>query len=94
MFVPLRLHGDGGQFQLEKTKMKKLAAKRSLVKEQKGERCLAEGLKKVKKLAAKSKESPKDGARGGRCYPPAICEAGWWQCTKLYPTYARWPKWP
>ena len=45
--------------------MKKLAAKRSLVKGQKGERCLAEGLKKVKKLAAKSKESPKDGASGG-----------------------------
>ena len=31
--------------------------------------------------------------RWARCYPPTICEIGWWQGTKLYPTHARWPRW-
>ena len=54
--------------------MKQPAAKRSLAKGQKGERCLAEGLKKVNKPAAKSKESPKDGARGvpGAIHQPSV----------------------
>eukprot|EP00435_Cladocopium_sp_Y103_P057416 s308_g19.t1 len=50
---------------------KKPAAKKSLAKGQKGESTLAQGPKKtlLKKPAAKSKESPKGGARGG---PDAI----------------------